>query len=639
MQRESNMSMNRKMFSLKKLNRIAFTSLLTIMFLFVIKTVNAKAEAFTYYNYTSGKNVNYNGTSPKYVLNGHTIDMGEEYSIIDENGNALASAGKLLGEGLGMDVSYNASLNRLTIKYNNQTMILYTNKTTGQFNGIEITPKARPIRIKYENGPFATLIPTRYVCDRFGIGYVWNSASGTVTLTSPKKLRKDGELFYYHKKLCNVTLDGKTLDLGGLSGYLIDDTSVVPAKAVFANFPNISYKYISATGAITIKCEDITIKMTIGSTQTIVNGIVEDCPYAPCKIYDYDTKTTLVYIPPEYVFKTLGYGYSFKSATYSCGIKTTGSIGKYTVSNAPFLLADSELEGIVPLAKQELNIPIPDGITEDQLNITEYSNLNQITLTIPGDHRDFYKKNIFKNTGEAILQVQFLYNDNKTMINLFVRKNSEGLLMTYKGSFENGIYKMIIDRPKNLYDKVIVIDAGHGANDPGTSNFGYSEKNLNLSYATVSCKKYFDQTDIKVIFTRSNDTFLPLSERAGFADRCQADFFISIHMNNNEKEYCNGTSIYSSKTNKAKGPNGLTGPKMATQILPNLLTALGSKDMGSQFADFDVLVYNTVPAVLIEVGFMSNEAEVNNLISKEYQDKFGKALCEACIEIYDKYFE
>lgn len=610
---------------------------LAVMALF--KPIGVRAETFTYYNYTSGKNVTYNGVSPKYVIGDKTIDLGEEYSIVDSNGIAMASASKLLGEGLGMSVSYNSSLNRLTIKYNNKTMILYTDRITGQFEGIEITPQSRPIRIKYEDGPFATLIPTRYVCERFGIGYSWNAGTGTVTLTSPKKLRKDGELFYYSKKLCSVSLDGKKLDIGDTNGYLINDTSIIPAKAVFQNFSNISYQYKSASGAITIKCGDITLKMTIGSTQTIVNGIVEDCPYAPCKIYDYETKATVVYIPTEYVFKTLGYGYSFKGTSYTCAVTTANSVGKYANGAAPFKLVDSELEGIVALAKQELSIPIPAGIDQNSFDVTEYSNQNLITITIPGDHREFYNSSNIVNTGESLLQMQFIYNNSSTIINLFIRKNADKQIMTYKGSFENGAFNMVIDKPKNLYDKVIVIDAGHGAHDPGTTNFGIKEKDLNLIFARKATLKYFAETDIKVIYTRADDTFLTLSDRAEFASKCQADFFISVHMNNNAKEYCNGTSVYASKTSPVRGMGGLTGPKMSNIVLTKLLADLGSKDMGSQYADFDVLVYNSVPAILIEVGFMSNEAENQKLRSTEYQDKFGKSLCEACMGLYEKFSE
>src|ERR1035437_6919298 len=99
----------------------------------------------------------------------------------------------------------------------------------------------------------------------------------------------------------------------------------------------------------------------------------------------------------------------------------------------------------------------------------------------------------------------------------------------------------------------VVIDPGHGGKDPGTVWKNIYEKDIALSIAIKLgnyIKKYLP--DVKLIYTRDDDTFIPLNERPEIANKNQADLFISIHVNSNEKTTAEGTGTYAMGTNKNK---------------------------------------------------------------------------------------
>ncbi|MDD4166884.1 MAG: N-acetylmuramoyl-L-alanine amidase, partial [Endomicrobiaceae bacterium] len=112
---------------------------------------------------------------------------------------------------------------------------------------------------------------------------------------------------------------------------------------------------------------------------------------------------------------------------------------------------------------------------------------------------------------------------------------------------EKGTFKDIIpsEKEKSQTAKLIVLDAGHGGEDPGAIGpNGTKEKDINLAI-TLALKKLFDKDkNYKVILTRTNDIFIPLAERTNIANENKADLFISIHNNANFKKEISGFEIY-----------------------------------------------------------------------------------------------
>jgi N-acetylmuramoyl-L-alanine amidase len=222
-----------------------------------------------------------------------------------------------------------------------------------------------------------------------------------------------------------------------------------------------------------------------------------------------------------------------------------------------------------------------------------------------------------------------------------------------------------------LDDWVVVIDAGHGGKDPGTVGLKAREKDINLAVA-LRTGKYIKENlkDVKVIYSRDDDTFIGLAERADVANRNKADIFISIHSNAmNDKRFTGAETwvlgqskdeanlqlamkensvITFEKDYQAKyegyDPNSVESfiifslmqntylkqsTEFASMIQDQFRDRVGRKDRGVKQSGFVVLWRTTMPSVLVELGFLSNAEEEKYLISETGEDYLASAIYRA----------
>jgi N-acetylmuramoyl-L-alanine amidase len=181
----------------------------------------------------------------------------------------------------------------------------------------------------------------------------------------------------------------------------------------------------------------------------------------------------------------------------------------------------------------------------------------------------------------------------------------------------------------------VVIDPGHGGNDQGTkANNPYcEEKRICLQTARL-VKKYLDQLGYHVIMTRNTDSFIPLSRRVEIAKQSDAEIFVSIHYNSSRVPTASGIEIffYDSKEEKRRAS---TSKKLADSILTRVLRRTSANSRGVKKGNFYVLRETSMPAVLVEGGFISNPAERVNLKSLDYQDKIARGVADG-VEYYFK---
>lgn len=221
--------------------------------------------------------------------------------------------------------------------------------------------------------------------------------------------------------------------------------------------------------------------------------------------------------------------------------------------------------------------------------------------------------------------------------------------------------------PFNAVRKV-VIDAGHGGKDPGTGKG--KEKRYALDIALKLGKRIQEENkDVKVIYTRDRDIFIPLHERAKIANRNEADLFISIHCNAFHKTSVSGTETYTMGLHKtqanlelAKRENNVIllednykksykgfdpNSPLAHIMLANYQSAYmeqslsfaskveskmvkqGNKSRGVKQAGFIVIWETTMPSVLIETGYLTNSHDRAVLDSESGRSKISKAIHEA----------
>ena len=168
--------------------------------------------------------------------------------------------------------------------------------------------------------------------------------------------------------------------------------------------------------------------------------------------------------------------------------------------------------------------------------------------------------------------------------------------------------------------KVITIDPGHGGSDPGAVYEDIREKNIALD---VSKKlRNMLEKDYIVTMTRNHDWKPSFSKRTDNANILLADIFVSIHCNSFSDSQANGIETLHS-------PKSENGIKLADNIQSKLVDNLGMTDRGIKPRDnLFVLKYTKMPAVLCELGFISNQSDREKLLSEKYQNRMAESIAK-----------
>ena len=219
---------------------------------------------------------------------------------------------------------------------------------------------------------------------------------------------------------------------------------------------------------------------------------------------------------------------------------------------------------------------------------------------------------------------------------------------------------------------VVVLDAGHGGHDPGNLGNGYLEKNIALNIVLGVGEILEKNPNIKVLYTRKDDTFVDLYKRGEIANKADADLFVSVHCDSHSSDaHGAGTFVLGLHANKqnfeiAKKENsviylednyesryaeydinspesiiGLTIMQeefldqsilLAKMIQDNFTGKLNRNDRKVKQAGFIVLHQTFMPSILVETGFLTNKEEGAYLNSKKGQSEMAAAIAEAILK-------
>ncbi|MBU5312237.1 N-acetylmuramoyl-L-alanine amidase [Tissierella carlieri] len=171
----------------------------------------------------------------------------------------------------------------------------------------------------------------------------------------------------------------------------------------------------------------------------------------------------------------------------------------------------------------------------------------------------------------------------------------------------------------------IIIDAGHGGVDPGAIGpTGVKEKEITLKLA-LKAGNLLKSRGVNIEYTRIDDRYVELKQRAIIANDAKARFFLSIHINSATNQSATGTETFAFF-------QGGQGEKMARAIQSNLVEAIGLPNRGVKYANFAVLRETNMPAALTEVNFICNPKEEAMLKSEIFLDKAALGIAKGVIE-------
>lgn len=245
-------------------------------------------------------------------------------------------------------------------------------------------------------------------------------------------------------------------------------------------------------------------------------------------------------------------------------------------------------------------------------------------VTLPGDYESDYGYGTYDVKGTVVENIEVSTKGGNTTFRF-----KQNRISAYEVTDEGDSYAIRVKNPKEVYDKVLLLDAGHGGKDPGTSGNGMQEKNLTLTIVQ-KIEQELQGSGIKVYMTRDSDVYPENSTRAQTANDI-ADLMVSIHMNSGP-ETANGTeTLYQVHAND----NGarLTSKQLAEILQGKVVSATGNTNRGAKLWT-DVLILNrtTVPAVIVEVIFITNTGDALKISNPAYQDQVAQAIADGIQE-------
>ena len=279
------------------------------------------------------------------------------------------------------------------------------------------------------------------------------------------------------------------------------------------------------------------------------------------------------------------------------------------------------IKGNGPIKEIRLGKPIK-GKTRLVVEFSVNNNLKPLNWRLVGIDQNRWKiklfslpKNSFKTIGEG--------NVNKSYTNL--KANSEKI---YSRKRDYQFLKLPEIKRNNFY---VVIDPGHGGPDPGAIGIGGLKESEVVLDVSKRVKKLLTEKGVKVRMTRNNEVNLDLPPRVSIANRTDADIFVSIHANasRGKRRDINGleTFYYS----------GWRGRLLAKKIQKQILkVSPGSPDRGVRQGRFFVIKNTRMPAVLVEIGFLTGRLDARRLEKSINRKRIAYAITKGILEYLSK---
>lgn len=576
----------------------------------------------------------------------------------------------------GAYILWDSVNNKAVLSYNTTTLVLTSNSKSAMVNNdsIELDVPAQII-----NGRF--LIPTRFVAQNLGFDIAWDDAtrsvkinkkqSDTIPVTSSKNIYNINVNSLLDKTVVNIKSDGQILNY--------QKTEMKDQNKVFVDIQNA---VINLNNVPTSSGDAVVSKVRYSQYSKgpdVVRVVVDLNQWSnyELKLSEDQRELNFIFDKKVTVIKDINYRNDNNTGSLNVVLDGNKDYKVMRLTNPQRILIQvnkSQLErdfsnmSISDALVQGINISNNNGNTEIVLNVSaqpQYQVIeepNGITINL---YKEQYQNVSYSNYGDygqitintSLMadNINSYYDDNNSefvvlipesvvqlgtgtmeinddiLQRINISQSKDGLIrvdLVDNKNMKQDVYKYsdkIVINIKNNYanNKVVVIDAGHGGKDPGARyETEVNEKDLNL-YIAQRLNEILKQKGIKTIMTRDSDVSVDLYQRPQIANNANAALFISVHNNWMKDSTCQGTmTLYTDKGD----PKNLEFAKIIHQ---ELLSALGSTDRKViNRRDLVVLRETQMPAVLAEVGFISNSAERQRLEDNNYLDRAAQALAD-----------
>lgn len=298
-------------------------------------------------------------------------------------------------------------------------------------------------------------------------------------------------------------------------------------------------------------------------------------------------------------------------------------------------LLDNDVSGEEQeILEHQMQMELPAGVSQEQIQVENDVLHRRVTINIPRIAQDYYFEHPLRGSSTHIDDLQLGSENGGGVIEITLDRVYE-----VEAKVEDSWLYLDFIPPRDCYEKVIVVDAGHGGSEPGAVKQDIYEKNLNLGIV-LELKKILDEhPEWKVYYTRTEDVHVSLNDRVQLANLSDANLFISVHNNSTrtgEMSDFSGTEVM---YDEEKNGEPLGTERFATILLEETVAACGSRNLGL-FQGHSIYIIRTcqVPVALLEAGFMTSYTELNQLNSSEYQQKVAQGIYQGIRRAFEEGF-
>jgi len=276
-----------------------------------------------------------------------------------------------------------------------------------------------------------------------------------------------------------------------------------------------------------------------------------------------------------------------------------------------------------------LRIPLPEGCKANDIVIENHYMEKELWLMIPNAEENFYVDNAVSGNRKMIKQGSFEFAQDGCRLKFQLT----GIYECRTILESNHLYIDFLP-PREIFDKIVVIDPVCGGSVNGYEADGVLEKDIALRIAR-KLKEKLDKSDIKAYYTRMDDVAPTENSRIALANEIKADMYIGIGVNAGED-----SSIYGTETvyNEDYFIPGFGSVELADCLEREVVTAIKGKALGLLAADDNVYTVRnaTIPAALLRAGYVTNKQEATLLVRDEYADKIATGIYNAILRSYEQ---
>lgn len=514
------------------------------------------------------------------------------------------------------------------------------------------------------------------------LGIIFISCS--VVYADDMKLIYDGKSHSYSGKTIHLYIDDEEIQTTAMPPIQLNGCTLIPAKEVFVN-TGAEVEWRASEKSVYIFNGDLLIVLKVNNDIAWINGENKKMDM-PAKIIN-----NKVMIPLRFIGEALGYEVLWQQSESSVRIQTKGkeqsdisgvfnwdtdettdmldniahtdtsttSINTNTNENITSASTDNNAganNNIINTNMEDLNNFTPtiegnnifdcenmsylwgtstfalkelDGLQAANVTCSEDVYTKKIVVNLNQDYSNYINEGYYTIADSEIDSIQVSNQMGNTQLTIATSKIKALTLEDVDGQLH-----MKVVTPSEKYSKIVVVDAGHGAHDSGTTGNGIKEKDLNLALSQQLVSVLEADPEIKVYATREDDTFVELEGRSAFSNEINPDLFISIHINSSDANpSASGTETYYTSKQDARN-------KVFADIVQNaLVSEFGTRNRGVKTNTFVVTRLTNAPAVLIEIGFLSNEGDREMMTSSDFTSRYAGAVYRSILEYYNQGYD